>query len=106
MPRVCIFCRPWHTLCNGGMKVARSEHAACLSLVLRQLLWQEAMRVRPVASTGTTRLARKDLLLGGHLIPAGTMLMVPFDGVHHYAGNWPNQPDAFIPVRPLANLVV
>jgi cytochrome P450 len=57
------------------------------------------MRVRPVASTGTTRYAKRDMLLGGHYVPAGTLLLVPFDAVHHFEANWPQHPDDFIPVR-------
>ena len=59
---------------------------------------QEAMRVRPVASSGTTRIAKRKLQLGPYNIPAGSMLLVPFDAVHHFKGNW-EQPDDFIPVR-------
>ena len=62
---------------------------------------QEAMRIRPAASTGVTRVAKRDLRLGGHLIPRGSTLLVPFDAVHHYAGNWAD-PDAFIPVCALS----
>lgn len=56
------------------------------------------MRIRPVASSGTTRFAKRALQLGPYAIPAGTMLLVPFDAVHHFKGNW-EDPDAFIPVR-------
>ncbi len=57
------------------------------------------MRVRPVASTGTSRVTKADMVLGGYLIPRNSFIVVPFDAVHHFPGNWPNQPDAFIPVR-------
>lgn len=56
------------------------------------------MRVRPVASTGVSRYTKRDMVLGGHYVPAGTLLDVPFDAVHHFPGNWPQDPDAFIPV--------
>ena len=58
------------------------------------------MRVRPVASTGTTRYAKRDMWLGGYYVPKGSLLNVPFDAVHHFPGNWPQDTDAFIPVRP------
>lgn len=60
---------------------------------------QEAMRVLPVASTGTSRVTKADMVIGGHLIPGNSFIVVPFDAVHHWAGNWPDQPHAFIPVR-------
>lgn len=62
------------------------------------MILQEAMRVRPVASTGTTRYAKHEMTIGGHLVPKGTILNVPFDAVHHFPGNWPHDTDAFIPV--------
>jgi len=36
--------------------------------------------------------------IGGYLVPKGTILNVPFDAVHHFPGNWPQDTDAFIPV--------
>ncbi len=42
---------------------------------------QEAMRVRPVAATGSTRYTKRDLVLGGHFLPKGTMVDVPFYAV-------------------------
>ena len=59
------------------------------------------MRVRPVASSGTTRRARHDMDLGGYLVPKGSLLLASFDAVHHFPGNWPQDPDAFIPVTDL-----
>ncbi len=56
---------------------------------------QEAMRFKPVASTGTTRHTKRPLTLGGHLIPAGALLLVPFDPVHRC--NF-ERPDDFWPV--------
>ena len=58
---------------------------------------QEAMRMRPVASTGVTRFAKRNMQLGQYFIPKGTMLLVPFDAVHHFHGNW-EDPDSFMPV--------
>ena len=58
--------------------------------------------MRPVASTGTSRVTKTDMVIGGHLIPGNSFIVVPFDAVHHWAGNWPDQPHAFIPVRPPA----
>ena len=57
------------------------------------------MRLRPVASTGVTRRADKELHLLGYTIPAGTIMLCPFDAAHRWEGNWPDRPDDFVPVR-------
>jgi hypothetical protein len=53
--------------------------------------------VRPVASAGVTRYTQRGMRLGGYFVPKGTLLLMPFDAVHHLPGNWAD-PDAFIPV--------
>ena len=60
---------------------------------------KEAMRVRPVASSGTTRRVKRDLMLNGYLIPAGSTILCPFDAVHKLASNWGPDADAFNPDR-------
>ena len=55
------------------------------------------MRVKPVASTGSTRVSKRDLCFDGYTIPAGTLIMCPFDAVHHNPKNW-DDPDLFKPV--------
>lgn len=57
------------------------------------------MRFKPVASTGTTRHTKRPLTLGGYTIPAGALLLVPFDPVHRC--NF-ERPDDFWPVRTCA----
>ena len=42
---------------------------------------QEAMRVRPVAATGSTRYTKRDMVIGGHFLPKGSMVDVPFYAV-------------------------
>lgn len=69
-------------------------------LRLCKCLGQEAMRVKPVASTGTTRVSKRDMQLGRYLIPAGTLIICPFDAVHHNELNWENA-DSFWPVGAL-----
>lgn len=59
---------------------------------------QEAMRVKPVASTGTSRLTKRNMQLAGFHIPAGTLILCPFDAVHHNELNW-EEADTFKPVR-------
>ena len=46
---------------------------------------QEAMRVRPVAATGSTRYIKRDMTVGGYYLPKGTMVDVPFYAVSHLA---------------------
>ena len=80
---------------------ARSQ-APALSLAQQGLHLQEAMRLRPVASTGTTRRTERELSLLGYKIPAGTLMLCPFDPAHRWEGNWPDRPEEFVPVcRPL-----
>ena len=54
--------------------------------------------MRPVASTGTSRYTKRGMRLGGHFIPRGSLVLVPFDAMHHHPDVW-EDPDAFIPVR-------
>ena len=58
------------------------------------------MRVKPVASTGSTRVTRRAIEIGGDILPAGTLVVAPFDAVHHSPLNW-DDPDDFKPVRSL-----
>lgn len=58
---------------------------------------QETMRIKPVASTGTTRVTKRELVIGGYTVPAKTMVICPFDAVHHSSLNW-EDPHAFRPV--------
>ena len=58
------------------------------------------MRVKPVASTGSTRVSKRALCFDGYTIPAGTLIMCPFDAVHHNPKNW-EEPDLFKPVSSL-----
>lgn len=46
---------------------------------------QEAMRVRPVAATGSTRYTKRDMVIGGHFLPKGSMVDVPFYAVSAYS---------------------
>lgn len=55
------------------------------------------MRMMPVASMGTSRITKRDMVIDGYFIPARTVLLAPFDAVHHHPMNW-EDPDEFIPV--------
>ena len=48
---------------------------------------QEAMRVRPVAATGSTRYTKRGMTVGGFYLPAGTMVDVPFYAVPRLANS-------------------
>jgi len=63
------------------------------------MVCKEAMRCKPVASSGTTRRVKRDLVVGGHLVPAGSVVLAPFDAVHHLPQHWPDNPDEFRPER-------
>ena len=57
------------------------------------------MRLLPVVSDGTFRVASRELVLGRHRIPAGVLLWVPFMATFSHPALW-NDPDRFVPVRP------
>ncbi len=54
---------------------------------------QEAMRVRPVAATGSTRYIKHDMTVGGYYLPKGTMVDVPFYAVSYPAKSPGAYPD-------------
>ena len=60
---------------------------------------KEAMRVRPVASSGTTRRVARDLVIRGHLVPKGSVVLCPLDAVHHLEANWGADAAVFRPER-------
>ncbi len=51
----------------------------------------------PVASMGTSRITKRDMVVDGYFIPARSVLLAPFDAVHRHPMNW-EDPDDFIPV--------
>ena len=53
--------------------------------------------MKPVASTGVSRVTKRDMKLGKYQIPAGTLILCPFDAVHHNELNWEDA-DIFKPV--------
>ena len=63
--------------------MVHSPHRALwlLRCVMTGMGVQEAMRVRPVAATGSTRYTRRAMCVGGHFLPKGTMVDVPFYAV-------------------------
>jgi len=74
-------------------------HADLARLPYLGAVCKEAMRVRPVASSGTTRRTKRDLMINGYLIPAGSTILCPFDAVHKLPGNWGPDADVFNPDR-------
>ncbi len=64
--------------------------------ITRQVL-KEAMRLYPPAPI-VGRMSRKPIDIGGHLLPAGVMLVIPIYAVHRHRALW-SDPDAFNPTR-------
>ena len=54
------------------------------------------MRVRPVAATGSTRYTKRDMTVGGHFVPKGSMVDVPFYAVSLTANLSSGSSDAVI----------
>lgn len=52
----------------------------------------------PVLADGTNRTTVRDMRLGPHLIPRGTMVWVPLKATFNSPHLW-DRPDQFIPVR-------
>lgn len=55
------------------------------------------MRLLPVLSDGTNRTAKHDIILGGHHIPKGTMIWIPFNALFNSPHNW-EAPGRYWPV--------
>lgn len=62
----------------------------------RLCLTQESMRLLP-ALTGTNRMAYKDIMLGGYLIPRRTMIWCNLNAMFSSPEVW-DEPDKYIPV--------
>ena len=75
------------------------EYADLAKLPYLGWVCKEAMRVRPVASSGTTRRVARDLVIRGHLVPKGSVVLCPFDAVHHLEANWGPDAAVFRPER-------
>ncbi|KAK9813430.1 hypothetical protein WJX73_008508 [Symbiochloris irregularis] len=73
------------------------EFADLGKMTYLQWVCKEAMRLLPVASSGVTRKVKRNLILKGFHIPAGSIILCPFYAAHRFAGNWPDQPDEFRP---------
>ena len=59
---------------------------------------QEAMRMYPVAASGTARQTEQDMVMNGYIIPAGTVLVVPLYPLLNSPHVW-DCPAEFRPVR-------
>ncbi len=79
---------------TAGEPVA-AEHIA--GLTYTRQVFSEAMRLYPPAPV-ITRTALEDFRLGGHDIPAGTVLYVPIYAVHRHSALW-DEPERFDPSR-------
>ena len=79
------------TLQQAGHSARLAAEAESLSPAQRRCVrsLQEAMRVRPVAATGSTRYTKRDMVVGGHFLPKGSMVDVPFYAVSSLPGRIP-----------------
>ena len=84
---------------TGNPRPRAVEYSDLAKLPYLGWVCKEAMRVRPVASSGTTRRVARDLVIRGHLVPRGSVVLCPFDAVHHLASNWGPDAAEFRPER-------
>ena len=59
---------------------------------------QESMRMLPVLTGGTNRTTSKPIKLGSLIVPAGTMVWIPFSALFNSPHNW-EAPEKYDPVR-------
>jgi cytochrome P450 len=78
-----------------GGEIAAWEHLPELDLTARVIL--EAMRLYP-PSWIIPRMATRETRLGGHVIPAGTVMLYSQYVLHHHPGSF-DEPDRFDPYR-------
>jgi cytochrome P450 family 135 len=78
-------------------RLAARLAAGCAEDPLFGPVVDESLRLRPVAMAAMRRLTRP-VELGGHRLPAGTVLRAPSLLLHHDASQF-EQPDAFRPDR-------
>ena len=58
---------------------------------------KESLRLHPPAHF-TGRVSISDEIVGGHVIPKGTVIMLPINALQHFTQHWSN-PDEFEPER-------
>lgn len=58
----------------------------------------ESMRLFPVVASGTIRVTHEPTMLGGHRLPAGQPIFIPFFAIHRSPKLW-EDPDSYKPER-------
>ncbi|KAL4859226.1 Acyl-coenzyme A oxidase [Chlorella vulgaris] len=81
-----------------GPAARQLEYGDLTALPFLNCVLKESMRLHPVASNGTIRVATRDLSLGGYRLARGTLLWVPFITVLTSNHNWERGED-FWPER-------
>ena len=85
---------------TGGGPIM-TEHIAGLAITQRVL--KESMRLYPPVPVMTRVNAKEDVEVGGHLLPAPTLIVLPIYAIHRHRNLWDDpdrfDPDRFLPER-------
>jgi cytochrome P450 len=89
----------------AGVQQIAADHLSRLGVTQRVL--KESMRLYPPAPV-MTRMTARDVVLDGHALPAGTLLVIPIFVVHRHRRLWEDpdrfDPDRFLPEREAEHL--
>jgi cytochrome P450 len=79
-------------------RIRLESHAAMGHRHYLEASIKESLRVSSAVAIGSARRLKEDASFGGFHLPAGTMLVAYFHGLHRNPGAFP-QPDRFLPER-------
>ncbi|KAL8230884.1 hypothetical protein R6Q57_000662 [Mikania cordata] len=74
------------------------EESDIKNLVYLQAIIKESLRIHPPAPVAITRQSREDCVIGGYMIPEGTLFIPNIWKIHHNPAVW-TEPDRFLPER-------
>jgi len=86
-----------------GNSELRAEHLPQLEYL--DAVVKESLRIRPIMPVGGARLVKRELEIGGHLIPPGAILVNAMYLLHRRPDLYP-EPDAFRPERFLGKRII
>ena len=91
--------RLWHRLCEEAFAIddVPGTPAQARACPLAEALFREAVRLHPPVYTETRRL-REPVSIGGHELPAGTIVTIPITLLSHDPHRYPD-PERFDPDR-------